>query len=136
MEKEIGAFITYLHNVKNTSGNTEMSYRRDLEKVSHFMESRGICEAKNMKAQDLTDYVRFLEDSKFAAATVSRNIASLKAFYHYMVQEGLVEEDIADKLKAPKIEKKAPEIMSPDEVVRLWNSLRGTAPKRSGTKRC
>ena len=114
MEKEIGAFITYLHNVKNTSGNTEMSYRRDLEKVSHFMESRGICEAKNMKAQDLTDYVRFLEDSKFAAATVSRNIASLKAFYHYMVQEGLVEEDIADKLKAPKIEKKAPEIMSPD----------------------
>ena len=57
MEKEIGAFITYLHNVKNTSGNTEMSYRRDLEKVSHFMESRGICEAKNMKAP-LTDFFR------------------------------------------------------------------------------
>ena len=129
MEKEIGAFITYLHNVKNTSGNTEMSYRRDLEKVSHFMESRGICEAKNMKAQDLTDYVRFLEDSKFAAATVSRNIASLKAFYHYMVQEGLVEEDIADKLKAPKIEKKAPEIMSPDEVVRLLEQPSGNTPK-------
>ena len=129
MEKEIGAFITYLHNVKNTSGNTEMSYRRDLEKVSHIMESRGICEAKNMKAQDLTDYVRFLEDSKFAAATVSRNIASLKAFYHYMVQEGLVEEDIADKLKAPKIEKKAPEIMSPDEVVRLLEQPSGNSPK-------
>ena len=109
MEKEIGAFITYLHNVKNTSGNTEMSYRRDLEKVSHFMESRGICEAKNMKAQDLTDYVRFLEDSKFAAATVSRNIAY--------------------KLKAPKIEKKAPEIMSPDEVVRLLEQPSGNSPK-------
>lgn len=129
MEKEIGAFITYLHNVKNTSGNTEMSYRRDLEKVSHFMESRGICEAKDMKAQDLADYVKFLEDSKFAAATVSRNIASLKAFYHYMVQEGLVEEDISDKLKAPKIEKKAPEIMSPDEVVRLLEQPSGDSPK-------
>ncbi len=129
MEKEIGAFITYLHNVKNTSGNTEMSYRRDLEKVSHFMESRGICETKDMKAQDLADYVKFLEDSKFAAATVSRNIASLKAFYHYMVQEGLVEEDISDKLKAPKIEKKAPEIMSPDEVVRLLEQPSGDSPK-------
>lgn len=129
MEREIGAFITYLHNVKNTSGNTEMSYRRDLEKVSHFMESRGIRVAKDIKAQDLADYVKFLEDSKFAAATVSRNIASLKAFYHYMVQEGLVEEDISDKLKAPKIEKKAPEIMSPDEVVRLLEQPSGDSPK-------
>ncbi len=129
MEKEIGAFITYLHNVKNTSGNTEMSYRRDLEKVSHFMEARGIHETKDMTAQDLTDYVKYLEDSKFAAATVSRNIASLKAFYHYMVQEGLVEEDISDKLKAPKIEKKAPEIMSPDEVVRLLEQPSGDSPK-------
>ena len=129
MEKEIGAFITYLHNVKNTSGNTEMSYRRDLEKVSHFMEARGIFETMDMTAQDLTDYVKYLEDSKFAAATVSRNIASLKAFYHYMVQEGLVEEDISDKLKAPKIEKKAPEIMSPDEVVRLLEQPSGDSPK-------
>lgn len=129
MEKEIGAFITYLHNVKNTSGNTEMSYRRDLEKVSHFMESRGIHETKDVKAQDLADYVKFLEDNKFAAATVSRNIASLKAFYHYMVQEGLVEEDISDKLKAPKIEKKAPEIMSPDEVIRLLEQPSGDSPK-------
>lgn len=129
MEKEISAFITYLHNVKNTSGNTEMSYRRDLEKVSHFMESRGIRETKDVKAQDLADYVKFLEDSKFAAATVSRNIASLKAFYHYLVQEGLVEEDISDKLKAPKIEKKAPEIMSPDEVVRLLEQPSGDSPK-------
>ena len=129
MEKEIGAFITYLHNVKNTSGNTEMSYRMDLEKVSHFMESRGIHETKDVTAQDLADYVKFLEDSKFAAATVSRNIASLKAFYHYMVQEGLVEEDISDRLKAPKIEKKAPEIMSPDEVVRLLEQPSGDSPK-------
>ena len=129
MEKEIGAFITYLHNVKNTSGNTEMSYRRDLEKVLHFMASRGIQEVKDVTAQDLMDYVKYLEDNKFAAATVSRNIASLKAFYHYMVQEGLVEEDISDKLKAPKIEKKAPEIMTPDEVVRLLDQPSGDSPK-------
>ena len=129
MEKEISGFITYLHNVKNTSTNTEMSYRRDLEKVQHFMDARGIHELKSVTAQDLTDYVKHLEDNKFAAATVSRNIASLKAFYHYMVQEGLVEEDISDKLKAPKIEKKAPEIMSPDEVVRLLEQPSGDSPK-------
>ncbi len=129
MEKEISAFITYLHNVKNTSTNTELSYRRDLEKVQHFMASRGIEETGAVSAQDLGDYVKYLEDNKFAAATVSRNIASLKAFYHFMVQEGMVSEDISDKLKAPKIEKKAPEIMSPDEVVRLLEQPCGDTPK-------
>ena len=42
---------TYLHNVKNTSGNTEMSYRRDLEKVAHFMEARGIQEGQVQRNQ-------------------------------------------------------------------------------------
>ena len=129
MEKEIKAFITYLHNVKGTSTNTEMSYKRDLEKVQHFMESRGIRETADVSAQDLEDYVKYLQDNQFAAATVSRNIASLKAFYHYMVQEGIVSEDISEALKAPKIEKKIPEIMSPDEVVRLLEQPSGNSPK-------
>ena len=129
MEKEINTFITYLHNVKGTSANTEMSYKRDLEKVQHFMESRGIHEASEVSGQDLSDYVKYLEDNKFAAATVSRNIASLKAFYHYMMQEGMVEEDLSDSLKAPKIEKKIPEIMSTDEVIRLLEQPSGNSPK-------
>lgn len=129
MEKEINAFISYLHNVKGTSANTEMSYKRDLEKVQHFMESRGIRQTAEVSAGDLEDYVKYLNDNKFAAATVSRNIASLKAFYHYMVQEGIVEADIAESLKAPKIEKKIPEIMSPDEVVRLLEQPSGSSHK-------
>ena len=129
MEKEINAFITYLHNVKNSSNNTELSYKRDLEKVKQFMASRSIVEAKDVSAKDLSDYVKYLEDNQFAAATVSRNIASLKAFYHFMVEEGLVAEDISEKLKAPKIEKKLPSIMSPDEVVRLLEQPSGDSPK-------
>ncbi len=41
MEKEITAFISYLHNVKKTSNNTEMSYKRDLEKMQNFISQEG-----------------------------------------------------------------------------------------------
>ena len=129
MEKEIKAFIAYLHNVKNTSTNTEMSYKRDLEKVQHFMAERGIHETAAVSKEDLEDYVKYLEENKFAAATVSRNVASIKAFYHYMVREGIIAEDISEELKAPKIEKKIPEIMSPDEVVRLLEQPSGNTHK-------
>jgi integrase/recombinase XerD len=129
MEKEISAFVTYLHNIKHTSNNTELSYKRDLAKVEHFMASRGITEVDSITKQDLIDYVKYLEDNHFAAATVSRNIASLKAFYHFMVTEKMVREDLSEDLKAPKIQKKMPAIMTPDEVVRLLEQPLGDSPK-------
>ncbi|MBD5522279.1 MAG: site-specific tyrosine recombinase XerD [Lachnospiraceae bacterium] len=129
MEKEITAFISYLHDIKKTSDNTEMSYRRDLEKMYHFMLQKGISGVTAMTEEDLTSYIKYLEDNHFAAATISRNVASIKAFYHFLMQEGIVSKDAAEKLKSPKIEKKMPGILSPDEVVRLLEQPSGNSPK-------
>jgi integrase/recombinase XerD len=129
MENEINAFISYLHNVKKMSNNTEMSYRRDLEKVRLFLETRGITDVRKASAEDLQEYIGSLEEQHFAAATVSRNIASIKAFFHYLESEGILSEDISGVLKAPKIEKKIPEILSMEEVVRLLEQPSGNTPK-------
>ncbi|MBQ6887625.1 MAG: site-specific tyrosine recombinase XerD [Lachnospiraceae bacterium] len=129
MEKEINAFISYLHNVKKTSNNTEMSYKRDLNKLNKFLLERNICEVCKVTSDALESYILCLEEKKFAAATISRNIASIKAFYHYMKKEGFVQEDISEILKAPKIEKKIPEILSMDEVIRLLEQPNGDSPK-------
>lgn len=129
MEQEINSFIIYLHNEKRTSENTEVSYRRDLLKVQHFMENQGIEDVQKISATNLNSYVLYLEKNHFSAATISRNIASLKAFYHYMFREGMVEEDISERLKAPRIEKKMPEILSMNEVVRLLDQPCGDTPK-------
>ena len=129
MENEINAFISYLHNVKKMSNNTEMSYRRDLEKVRLFLEARGITDVRKASAKDLQEYISSLEGQHFAAATVSRNIASIKAFFHYLESEGILSEGISGVLKAPKIEKKIPEILSMEEVVRLLEQPSGNTPK-------
>lgn len=129
MGNHIDAFILYLHNMKKTSANTEMSYRRDLYKVQVFMENKGIGDISDITKKDLDDYVADLEKQNFKAATISRNIASIKAFYHYLVGEGIVTEDISEDLKAPKIEKKIPEILTTDEVIRLLNQPKGDSPK-------
>lgn len=119
MEKEINGFITYLHNVKKTSNNTELSYKRDLSKMQHYMDGQGVNRLESITVTNLQSYVLYLEKQKFAAATVSRNIASIKAFYHYLCKEGVVKEDISDALKPPKIEKKAPEILTVEEINRM-----------------
>ena len=129
MENEINAFMIYLHNIKKTSENTEMSYRRDLVKLKNYLEEQGIEDVRKITSTNLNSYILYLEKNKFSAATISRNIASLKAFYHYMCKEGMVAEDVAETLHAPKIEKKMPEILSTDEVVRLLEQPSGDTPK-------
>lgn len=129
MENHIDSFILYLHNMKKTSANTEMSYRRDLYKVQVFVENKGIGDVADITKGDLEEYVAGMEEKQFAAATISRNIASIKAFYHYLMKEGIVSEDVSEDLKAPKIEKKIPEILTMDEVVRLLNQPKGDSLK-------
>jgi integrase/recombinase XerD len=129
MEQAVEQFISYLHNVKSTSTNTELSYRRDLKKVIAFLHARGLTELDNVKEEDLQAYIESMKEQHFAAATVSRNIASIKAFFHFLHQEKMIDTDISDRLKAPKIEKKMPEILTTEEVVRLLEQPSGDTPK-------
>ena len=119
MEHEIKGFMSYLHNVKKTSRNTELSYQRDLMKMMHFLQKQKVEEAKEVTETALNSYILDLEKNGMSAATVSRNIASMKGFYLYLWKEGSISSDPAEKLKAPKVEKKLPEIMSVEEMERL-----------------
>lgn len=129
MEREIEAFITYLHNVKKKSDNTRLSYRRDLYKMKDFLEELGVKSVRDISRTNLNSYVLYLEKNCFAPATISRNVASIKAFYHFLLREHMVEEDISETLKAPKVEKKLPEIMTVADVDKLLSQPEGNTPK-------
>lgn len=129
MEREIEKFISYLHNIKKTSINTELSYKRDLGKLRQYLEEKGITDIDAVTSEVLGSYIVYLGENHFAAATISRNVASIKAFFHYLCKEGIASADISEGLKAPKIEKKMPEILTPDEVVWLLEQPKGDTPK-------
>lgn len=129
MQKEIDSFISYLHNVKKTSTNTELSYQRDLKKLRTFLEKQGINKAEDITEGALIAYVDSMSAEGFKPATISRNIASIKAWFHYMVSNGILKSDISVGLKAPKIEKKAPDIMSLTEVNALLEQPSKDSPK-------
>mgnify|MGYP002626933968 CR=1 FL=1 len=129
MEERIEGFIEYLHNVKKMSLNTELSYRRDLRKVCAFLRGLDVTDVRDVTGEALLSYVEKMEAEKFAPASISRSIASIRAFFHYLKKEEFIDEDVSDVLKAPKQEKKLPEIMTKDEVVRLLDEPRGDDPK-------
>ncbi len=130
MEREIESFISYLHNIKRTSQNTEMSYRRDLTKMRVYLEiTAGSPAAGEVTEENLKKYIAYMQRKNFKAATISRNIASIKAFYHYLLKQGIVQEDISKCLKAPKVERKLPDILSMEEMENLLAQPSGDSDK-------
>lgn len=130
MERDIQAFITYLQTVKKASENTVMSYGRDLKKFQDYFASQGVLSVSQITQTGLNSYVLYLEKMKFTPSTVSRNIASIKAFYHFLFKQRLIEEDISDMLRAPKIEKKMPGIMSMKQINDLLEQPGDNTPKQ------
>lgn len=129
IEKAIEEFVSYLHNVKKTSYNTEMSYLRDLNKMRSYLEGRGIVRVSQIDENNLREYIQYLEQNQFAAATISRNIAAIKSWYVYMLKEQRIVCDCAEELKAPKIDKKLPEVLTTEEVEKLLKQPSGSNPK-------
>lgn len=129
MVEDIKEFIVYLREVKRTSVNTEVSYQRDLLQMAAFLREKGIHEASKVTKTSLNSYILYLEKEGKATTTISRVLASMKAFFHYEVSCGRIHRDPAELLKAPRVEKKAPTILTVDEVNCLLAQPGGEAPK-------
>lgn len=129
MLQKIEEFDDYLTNVKRASKNTIASYKRDLIKLNNYLTDSGVKDLKDVTNTDLNSYILLIEKQGMSTATVSRNIASVKAFFLYLLKQGVMSEDPSENLKAPKIEKKAPVILTIDEINLLLEQPSSSSPK-------
>lgn len=129
MTSEIKSFEGYLKNERKTSKNTEVSYLRDLAQMAAFLEEKGITSVEKVTKTSLNSYLLYLEKEGKAASTISRELASIKSFFHYLYSQGRIFRDPSETLKAPKIEKKAPVILTVEEVTALLGQPGSATPK-------
>ena len=129
MKEEIRRFAEYLEAEKHASENTRVSYQRDLMQMAAFLEGMGIRELSRVTRTALNSYVLMLEKEGKAASTVSRNLASMKAFFGYEFMRGRIRKDPSESIHAPRIEKKAPVILTVEEVDRLLAQPSGKTAK-------
>ena len=85
MNELLEQYIEYLQNSKKSSDNTVQSYKRDLKKFMTFLENQGISDFDAVTNTDLRSYVLQMEGEHFSASTISRNVASIRSFFLYLL---------------------------------------------------
>ena len=116
MEKQLKQFLKFLENDKKVSNNTLQSYKRDLEQYKNYLLTNDI-KYNKIEEEDIKVFVKYLlEEQNKKPSTISRMIASIRSFYQYEVKNKKVTKDPTENIQSPKIEKKAPCILTTKEV--------------------
>lgn len=137
-------YLNFLKSIRGLSPNTIKEYGYDLEvffkyqilrKVYYGDQSsfkkefkdkdmKKIIDAKFLSSLNIADfyaYLSYLDNEKNDNPTTrSRKISAIKSFYKYLYQEiEVIDENITEKLRNPKISQRQPVYLTLDETERL-----------------
>ena len=116
MEKQLKQFFKFLENDKKASNNTLQSYKRDLEQYRNYLITNDL-KYNKITEKEIKEYLEYLmEEQNKKPSTISRMIASIRSFYQFEMKNKKVNEDPTEKVQSPKIEKKAPCVLTTKEV--------------------
>ena len=115
MEKKIKLFLEFLQKDKKLSNNTLQSYKRDITQYESYINEENLQYLKVTK-DDIKKYLENLKNIGKKTSTISRNLASIRSFYQYLVRTKKIKEDPTEGIQSPKVEKRVPSVLSSKEV--------------------
>lgn len=113
MKKYIPDFLDYINLERGYSKHTISNYLRDLNQFFEFAKS------SNINRELVSAYLKKLTDHGYSPSSIMRKLATLKAFFHYLLAEGKTEVDPTVDLKLPRIGKRLPKALTQRETEQL-----------------
>ena len=115
MEKQINLFLDFLSNDKKVSSNTLQSYKRDIVQYQAYIDKSNLNYLK-MDDEQIDTYLKSLSKANKKPSTISRNLATIRAFYVFLVKNKKIKKDPTVGVHSPKVEKKVPNVLTAEEV--------------------
>jgi integrase/recombinase XerD len=133
MSESLVLFERRLKSNKNIAVNTVTAYLRDVREYCEFLGGRGDIHEAEATEADIAAWLLVQKKSGKTAATVNRKLASIRAFYKFLLREGMITQNPSVSIKTPKIAPRELEYLSVDEVEKLLtqpdDSVRGIRDK-------
>lgn len=115
---ETAAFEEYLRKTKKASENTITAYTRDISAFERYMNAHGKT-AERASKTDIVAYIMELDKNGRSRSTSNRKLASLRAYYEFLISRGTLSSDPTKGIKTPRAERGELEYLSIEEVNHL-----------------
>lgn len=121
VRNDIDNYIKYIAEIKNLSSNTSNSYKRDLKKLSSYLEDIGVKSYKVINDDTCMGWIGSLFSNNNNPRTIQRHISSAKGFFRFLKKNGLICSSPFELIESPKTPSYLPEVLSPEDIEQLLN---------------
>ena len=117
--KVIDDYLEFLKYQKNYSDYTIMSYENDITEFFNYINSEGL-NYKNIEYSDIRFYLMYLKEKEDNNSSIDRKLSALRGFYKYLVNEGIVHNNVFSLVNGPKKSKKLPRYFDYNELEEMF----------------
>lgn len=118
----VKAYQRYLKLQRGYSANTLDAYVRDLQKLMDYLE-REDKQLLEVELEDLQHFAAGLHDIGIHPRSQCRILSGVRSFFRFLQLDGYRDDDPSELLESPVLGEHLPEVLSPDEVDALENSI-------------
>ncbi len=112
VQKAVEHFLRTLGQ-RNASAHTLKAYASDLDKFAEYV---GPLSWRGIDHLTIRGFLSHLYDQGLEKPSVARALAAVRSLYHWLAQEGIVEQNPAALVSTPKLPKKLPRVPTVEEM--------------------
>ena len=122
LARPLDYFLTAMDKDRGLSPNTLDAYRRDLNRYLGHLTAQGITTYTDVRQEHISQLLHVLHDSGLSAATMARNLTSIKRLHQHLLLSDVCAHNPTETLDPPKLERKLPDTLSNDEITALMEA--------------
>jgi tyrosine recombinase XerC len=119
MQEVFNRYVNYLEAERRASPYTVRNYTTDLLGFFDFLKAKGVSSLKEVDRHTLRDYLSHLMEEGIVKASIARKLSAIRSFYRYLVREKIVPVNPTASTSSPKLDKRLPSFLTPEEMARL-----------------
>jgi len=116
MREFLNEYLTTLRFEKNLSENSISSYKNDLNAFLTFLDDAGVTDLNDADNLHIINFFKLLNTMGLSSTSAARYFSSLKGFFTYIFRNKYILKNPIEKMTAPKLSKKLPQVLSVAEV--------------------
>jgi integrase/recombinase XerD len=117
-------FKSYLRLERSLSANTIEAYLHDVDMLIQFFKGRSENkEVTEVTANDLKDFLVWVNELGMLPPTQARVLSGLKAFFKYLLLDNQIKTDPSALIESPKMSRKLPDTLSILEINKLIEAI-------------
>ncbi len=118
-QQEASRTDQFLGTLQHLSEHTRKSYQHDLKVLLKFIDAQEVCQWNELDGRQIRSFVAWRYRQGIKGRSLQRNLSAIRAFYRYLIDEGVAQQNPAEGVQPPKSAKILPKLLDVDQAAQL-----------------